>query len=149
MTRPSWDRYGLDLARLVSERSLDPSTRCGCVLFDWQHRLVSAGYNGFPRGVEDEASMLADRDTKLALIIHAEENALLFAHRDLAGCTAYVWPMPPCARCAAKLAQAGIVRVVTVAPTEEQLNRWGKSLALAEWVYDQAGIELVEISDSA
>jgi dCMP deaminase len=140
----SWDDYALDLARLVASKSKDPSTQCGCVLLDAQHRVVSTGYNGFPRGVADDAARLQDRDTKLALVIHAEENALLFAQRDLTGCTAYVWPMPPCSRCAAKLAQVGIVRVVTVAPTAAQRARWGESFDLAQWVYAQVGLQYEE-----
>lgn len=143
-TRPTWDQHGLSIARLVSERSKDPSWRCGCAIFDPQHRLVSTGYNGFPRGVPDDDAMLADKDVKRALVIHAEENALLFALRSVTGCTAYVWPRPPCSSCASKLAQAGIARVVTIAPTSDQADRWGKSLALAEWVYRQAGIEYEE-----
>lgn len=140
----SWDDYGLALAETVSCKSKDPSTKCACVLLDEQHRVLSTGYNGFPRGVPDDADKLQDRDTKLAMVIHAEENALLFARQDLRGGTAYVWPMPPCSRCAAKLAQVGIVRVVTRAPTDEQSERWGESFALAQWIYAQAGIEYVE-----
>lgn len=145
-TRPTWwDRFGLDLARVVAGRSKDPSTKCGAIIMDAQHRVVSTGYNEFPRGVHDDASMLQVREVKLALTIHAEEKAILFAQRDLSGCTAYVWPMPPCSGCAAKLAQAGIVRVVTIAPTSDQFDRWGKSFALADWVYRQAGIEYEEM----
>jgi len=141
----SWDDYGLTLAETVARKSKDPSTKCGCIVLDEQHRWTgAAGYNGFPRGVPDDADKLKDRNTKLNLVIHAEENALLFARQDLRGGTAYVWPMPPCSRCAAKLAQVGIVRVVTRAPSDEQRERWGESFALAQWVYEQAGIEYIE-----
>jgi len=139
-----WDNRFLDVCRTVAAWSKDPSTKCACVIVDQKHRILSTGINGFPRGVPDDADKLQDRETKLALVIHAEENALLFAQRDLSGGTAYVWPMPPCSRCAAKLAQAGIVRVVTVAPSDAQRARWGESFDLAQWVYDQVRIEYVE-----
>ena len=34
------------------------------------------------------------------MMIHAEVNAILFAAQPLHGCSIYVWPMAPCARCA-------------------------------------------------
>jgi dCMP deaminase len=145
MSQASWDRYGMDLARVAAGRSRDPSTQCGAVILDTQHRLVSSGYNGLPRGIPDDPALYEDRERKLALVLHAEQNAILFAQRDLTGATIYVWPMPPCSRCAALIVQAGIRRVVSLAPTAEQDERWGTSFDLARWLYQQAGIELVEV----
>ncbi|NCC29236.1 MAG: dCMP deaminase family protein [Gammaproteobacteria bacterium] len=133
-------------AQLASVRSKDPSLKVGAAILDRKNRLVSTGYNGLPRGVPDDGKMLSVREIKLDLTIHAEENAILFAQRDLEGCTIYVWPAPPCARCAAKIAQVGINRVVAQTPTADYLSRWGKSCDLAEWVYAHAGIEYVEMS---
>lgn len=142
-----WDDYFMALARLTASKSKDPSTRVGAVLVDPQHRVVSLGYNGFPRGLPDDVALLQDREVKLALTLHAETNALLFAGRLTDGCTCYVWPMPPCAQCAAKLIQAGVMRVVAPEPTPEQYDRWGKSLALAEWAYSQAGVSFCTYGD--
>ena len=138
----TWDEYFMGLAKAVSRKSKDPSTKVGAVLVDSNHRLISAGINGFPRGLADDQELLRDREVKLALTIHAEQNALLFAERSVRGATCYVWPMPPCAQCAAKLIQAGVVRVVAPEPTVEQYDRWGKSLALAEWAYAKTGVVL-------
>jgi dCMP deaminase len=145
----NWDEYGMSLARAVAAKSKDPSTQVGCVILDPEHRVVSTGYNGLPRRVQDDAAILDIREIKLDLVLHAEENALLFARQPLEGCTAYVWPMPPCSRCAAKLAQVGIMRVVAPKPSPEQAQRWGWSLELAAWVYEQAGMTLVEIVEIA
>lgn len=145
MSQASWDRFGLDLARVAAGRSKDPSTQCGAIILDAKHRLVSSGYNGLPRGIADDPGILEDREKKLSLVLHAEENALLFAHRDLTGCTLYVVPMPPCSRCAAKIVQAGIVRVVAMAPTGAQVARWGESFNLGRWLYESAGVEYVEV----
>jgi dCMP deaminase len=145
MSQASWDRYGLDLARVAAGRSRDPSTQCGAVILDTQHRLAASGYNGLPRGIPDDPAIYEDRERKLALVIHAEVNAILFARRDLTGATIYVWPMPPCSRCAALIAQVGIKRVVTLGPTAEQDKRWGVSFDLARWLYQQAGVEYVEV----
>ena len=136
-----WDARFMDLAAQIAGWSKDPSTGCGCVIVDPQRRIVSTGYNGFPRGVPDDSEKLAVRDIRLRLTLHAEHNAIQFAQRDLTGCTLYVWPMPPCAQCAAEIAQAGITRVVTLEPTDDQYDRWGKDWALAEWVFANAEIE--------
>lgn len=145
----TWDEYGMSLARTIAAKSKDPGTKVGCCLLDPEHRVVSTGFNGLPRWVPDDPAILADRDTKLSLVLHAEENALLFARQSLEGCTAYVWPMPPCSRCAAKLAQTGIMRVVAPKPTPEQIERWGRSLDLAAWIYKHARMELTEVEHDA
>ena len=135
-----WDHRMLGLAEHIAGWSKDPSTRVGCVLADSRHRVVSTGYNGLPQGVRDTLERLEDRALKLMLTLHAEENALLFATQKLDGCTCYVWPMPPCARCAGKLIQAGIARVVAPAPTPEQTSRWSRDFDLAHQMYAEAGV---------
>lgn len=138
----TWDQRFLDLAAHIATWSKDPSTQCGSVIVDLDRRVVSTGYNGFPRGIEDNLKLLTDRDTKLRLTIHAEQNALLFANRPVGGCTLYVHPMPPCAQCAAKIIQAGIRRVVAPDGTAEQYDRWGRDWDLADWAFRQAGVRL-------
>ena len=137
-----WDVRFLQLARLVSSWSKDPSTRVGCTIVDEKQRLVSIGFNGLPRGVPDSSEILGGRETKLRLVLHAEDNAVLFSQRSVEGCTCYVYPMPPCAQCASRLIQAGIVRVVSVQPSEALMGRWGGDFELAEWMYGQAGVTL-------
>lgn len=141
-----WDQRFLALAEHIATWSKDPSTQCGSVIVDQDRRIVSTGYNGFARGVTDDADMLAIREMKLRMVIHAEENALLYARRDLADCTLYVWPMPPCASCAAKIIQAGIRRIVTRPPTAEQFERWRTDFLLALSMYVQVGAELTEVA---
>jgi len=137
-----WDLRFLQLARLVSTWSKDGSTKVGSVIVDPKQRVVSIGFNGLPRGVPDTEEVLADRETKLKVIQHAESNCVLFAQRSVEGCTCYVYPMPPCAQCASRLIQAGIVRVVSVQPSDALMGRWGNDFELAEWMYGQAGVTL-------
>ena len=129
----------LDLACHIATWSKDPSTKVGAAIADSQHRIVSTGFNGFPRGIRDELKILVQRTFKLALTIHAEENAILFATKALDGCTIYV-SAPPCARCAAKIIQTGIGRVVSKRPSAELTARWGDEFKLADSLYEQAGI---------
>ena len=147
MTSDKWDRRFLELARTVASWSKDPSTQVGAVLVSPDRALVILGYNGFPRGVEDDPACLFDRDTKLAMTIHAEENAILVAQRNLQGFTLYVWPIPPCSTCAAKIVQVGISRVVAPlivdAATEQ---RWAKSNQIGMRMFEQAGVTFSRVS---
>lgn len=138
-----WDARFLDMARLVSSWSRDASTKCGCVIADAKNRVVSLGFNGMARGVSDAPERYADRETKYGLVIHAETNAVLFAGRDLAGCTAYVVPMPSCSRCAAVLIQAGVSRVVCPALPDALRERWGREVELALRQFREADVACV------
>jgi len=60
-----WDRRMLGLVNLVATWSKDPSTGVGAVIVDAKNRVVSLGYNGFPRAVCDSDEALFDRDEKL------------------------------------------------------------------------------------
>jgi dCMP deaminase len=141
MMSAKWDQRFLDLAQLVGSWSRDPSTRVGCCITDPFNRVVSLGFNGFPKGVSDE---ILDRDQKLRRTIHAEPNALHFAHRDVTGCTAYV-THPPCSNCAASLIQRGIGRVVYPAPDEGFRERWQVSYAESLAMFSEAGVIVDEV----
>ena len=110
----NWDKRFLKLAKHISEWSKDPSTKVGCVVVGPDRELRSTGFNGLPRGIEDNEERLNNREIKYPLICHAEENAIMHAARigiSLKDCTAYVtWP--PCTRCARSLIQAGISTIV-------------------------------------
>ncbi|OOZ34766.1 deoxycytidylate deaminase [Solemya velesiana gill symbiont] len=136
-----WDTRFLGLAAHISAWSKDPSSQVGAVITDG-NRIVSLGYNGFAAGVVDASERLEDRSIKLNLTIHAEENAMIFAKRDLKGCTVYV-THPPCPRCASKLIQDEIGRVVSIAPSEDFLSRWADDLKLSQEMYREAGVEFI------
>ena len=137
-----WDTRFLDLAEHVSKWSKDPSTKVGAVIVDSQRRIVSTGYNGFPVGVMDSYDRLTDRDNKYEMIIHAEANAILFAHQHMNGMTLYTTPFQPCSRCASLIIQSGISRVISY-EIEESKNRWVDSFKLAKELFDEAGVELL------
>ena len=135
-----WDARFLGLAAHISGWSKDPSSQVGAVITDG-NRIVSLGYNGFAAGVEDKPERLSDRNCKLNLTIHAEENAMIFAKRDLTDCTVFV-THPPCPRCASKLIQEEVKRIVYIAPSDDFLSRWADDLALSSEMYREAGIEV-------
>lgn len=50
----SWDEYFMGVALLASQRSKDPSTQVGACIVNDDNRIMSVGYNGFPRGCSDD-----------------------------------------------------------------------------------------------
>lgn len=138
-----WDTRFIDLAKLVAGWSKDPSTQVGAVIVDKDKRIVSTGFNGFPQGVDDEST---EREIKLLRTIHAEENALLFARRDVTGMTVYV-TRPPCARCAAKLIQSGVSRVVYPLPPIDFIERWGNEMREAQAMFSQVGTVITALGE--
>jgi dCMP deaminase len=122
-----WGSRFMDLARLVASWSKDPSTQVGAVIVD----------NDAP----------VDREVKLLRTIHAEENALLFARRDVTGMSVYV-TRPPCARCAAKLVQAGIVRVVYDLPPVDFVERWALEMREAQAMFADVGVAVTVLGEA-
>lgn len=142
MAPDKWDPRYLEMAKLISTWSKDPSTQVGCIIVRPDRTIASVGYNGFARGVEDTEERLNDRPTKYAMVVHAEPNAIIAAREPLHGYTAYTYPFPPCAGCASLLVQAGITRVVAPEATADQIERWGDSFVLASTIFTEAGVSL-------
>ena len=141
-----WDKRYLSLAEFVAQWSKDPSTKTGAVICDPSKRIISLGYNGFPIGVDDSPERLNNREVKYQMIVHCERNAIIFARQNLEGCTLYTWPFASCSACAGMVIQTGIKRVVYPKLTDPGLiERWGKSLELTYQMFDEAGLERVEI----
>jgi len=140
MSDTDWDLRFLQLTKQISSWSKDPSTKVGAVIVDPNRRIVSTGYNGFPRNVNDDARY-DNRELKYEMIIHAEVNAILFADRNLNGCTLYTYPFMPCSRCASIVIQSGIKRVVSIKNID---IRWEKSFSLSRTMFNESDVELVE-----
>ncbi|MBC8339119.1 MAG: dCMP deaminase family protein [Rhodospirillales bacterium] len=137
-----WDMRFLELAEHISRWSKDPSTQVGAVITHTRSkRVLSMGFNGFPAGVEDTEERLTDRGTKYEMVVHAEQNALMFAGERAEGATLYVHPLPPCARCAVLIIQSGIKRVVCDQPDFEH-ERWGEQARIADTMFRESGVEV-------
>ena len=135
-----WDHRFLALAEHIADWSKDPSTQVGAVIIHTRSkRVISTGFNGFPAGVEDTRERLDDRETKYEMVVHAEQNALMFAGERAEGGSLYVHPLPPCARCAVMIIQAGIVRVVCDQPDFGD-ERWGEQAKIADSMLREAGL---------
>ena len=138
---PKWDVRFLDLAAHIAQWSKDPSTKVGCVVVGSDREIRSTGFNGFPRGIDDNLERLEDRAQKYPLICHAEENAIMHAARigvSLKDCKAYVtWP--PCTRCARSLIQAGVREIIYPAGSDIP-ERWREDFERSTGMLREAGL---------
>lgn len=135
-----WD-WAVGMAKHVAKLSKDPSTKVGAVIFDDKRRIVSAGYNGFPRGVKDSDARLHDRETKLKMTVHAEKNALSFATAPLDGSTLFC-THPCCTQCAALVIQSGVRHVCWPTPHPSFVERWADDMTLSMEMFIEAGVHV-------
>ncbi len=135
-----WAVRFYQMAELVASWSKDPSTQVGAVICQG-NRIVSVGFNGYPHGINDSA-VSDEREMKLLKTLHAEENAILFAKRDLSGCDIWVTHFP-CPQCAAKIIQTGISHVYCPEQSDDFLSRWGDKIKISAEMFDQAGVKVI------
>ena len=86
--RISKDEYFMNIAKECSKRSLDPDTKHGCVAVSVDGAILSTGYNGPPRNVDDSKIPLT-RPEKYIYMEHSERNCIYNAARvgtPLNGC---------------------------------------------------------------
>ena len=138
----------LEVARIAAQWSKDPKARVGAVIVDAQGQIAGVGYNGFPKLVEDSAERYGDVDTKLEMVVHAEENAVLGAGVRTRGGSIYVYGKPICARCAGSIIQSGIKRVVAEKPRRGTDSKWDKSGQIANQMLAEAKVKFVAFDRS-
>lgn len=113
----SWDEYFMGVAYLAAMRSKDPNTQVGACIVSGDNKILSIGYNGFPKGCsDDEFPWMREGDdpyhTKYFYVTHSELNAILnYRGGSLEGAKLYV-SMFPCNECAKAIIQSGIRTIV-------------------------------------
>ena len=112
----TWDEYFMGVAYLASFRSKDPNSQVGACIVDNNNKILSMGYNGFPRGCSDDEFPWAREgdalDTKYLYVTHSELNAILnYRGGSLEGAKLYV-SLFPCNECAKAIIQSGIKTIV-------------------------------------
>lgn len=144
----SWDEFFMRVAVAAALRSKDPNTQVGACIADTNDRILSVGYNGTPRGIDDDSfpwDSTGDPLTdKHSYVIHAEANALLNYRgslKDLQGGTVYV-TLFPCQECAKMLVQAGIGEVVYLSDKYHDTQ----GAAIARRVFDTCGVRYRQVS---
>ena len=130
-------------AEAARGRSKDRSTKVGAVVIDDDFNVRISGYNGMPRGVDDNVETRHERPLKYMWFSHAEENCIAQAARvgvSLKGCTILLTSLFPCTTCSRLIIQAGIKRVI--APKVCDNSRWDEQAAIALEMLHEAGVEV-------
>ena len=160
--KKEWKNHWLRQALSHAEMSKDPSTKFGAYLIGDDNEVIANGINGFPRGIKDDDRLLK-RETKYKLIVHAEENAIINAARmgvSTKGSTLFLigktfilgnpdrWERMGfiCSRCAGRIIQAGISKIVTIYQ-DNIPERWQEEVQLATDLFAEANIFVERIFD--
>lgn len=148
----AWDEYFMGVAQLSSMRSKDPNTQVGACIVSNDNKILSMGYNGFPKGCSDD-TFPWDRegdtlDTKYAYVTHSELNAILnYRGGSLEGTKLYV-TLFPCNECAKAIIQSGIKTVVyggdkyEGTPTNLAAKKMFQAAGVAYYEYHYSGREI-------
>lgn len=121
-SRPSWDEYFMNITHDVAKRATCVKRNVGAIIVK-DHRLLTTGYNGAPKGFEHctESSCIRKQRNvpsgerhELCRGLHAEQNAIIQAAVHgvkIDGGTLYC-TYQPCVICVKMMINAGIKRLV-------------------------------------
>ena len=112
------DRTYLQMASVWSQLSSARRQKVGCLIVK-NGAIISDGYNGTPRGFDNDCETVDPKSFDGGLItkpevLHAESNAitkLAKSTQSSDGATMYI-TISPCVDCAKLIIQSGIIRVV-------------------------------------
>ena len=140
-----WHRRFLALSEMIATWSKDPSRGVGAVIVSPAKQVISTGFNGLPRAIEDLPERL-ERPAKYDLIVHAEMNAIIQCARNGVspmGCGIYS-SFFPCIHCAIAIVQSGITTVVAYEPVPGD-EHWLASIEKSRAVFREAKVEFLEL----
>ena len=145
----SWDTYFMSIAVLSSMRSKDKKTRNGACIADENKKVIGIGYNGLPRGMDDDNELFwRDNDSnpiesKHSYVVHAEVNAIYNKNQtNLENSTIYATSFP-CRDCTKAIIQNGIKRIVYLykKPHHQKINE------AVELMCKSSGVEIISFYD--
>lgn len=122
INRPDWDHYFMEIAQVVARRSNCSRRQVAAVIVK-DHRIISTGYNGTPRGIKncfEGGCPRCNSDTPSGsrldecICSHGEENAIVqAAYHGIAVKDATLYTtFSPCLLCAKMIINSGIIEVV-------------------------------------
>ena len=141
MSSTTWDQRFMALAEHVGGWSKDRSRQVGCVIVAPDNSVLVIGYNGLPRGLDDNDESRLSKPAKYRWTEHAERNAIYVAARhgiSIVGCRIYL-PWFPCADCARGIVQAGLIELVGRQPDLSD-PQWGPDFSIAMELLAEAGV---------
>lgn len=144
----NWDEFFISLTHAVRKKSKDRSTQVGAVIVGEDNEVLSIGFNGMPRGIDDELNSRHERPIKYKWFEHAERNAIYNAARHgiaLKGSRIYVYGFP-CTDCARAIIQSGIKELIYESWPDDpgRGERWNEDLKIAKEMFLESGITIRE-----
>lgn len=147
----NWTNKFVGLVDHISNWSKDRSSKVCAVIVSDNNAILSVGYNGFARGVDDTKEERYVRPIKYLYAEHAERNAIYnaAAHGISTRGTTMCMKWFPCADCARAIIQSGITTLVCEKPTEEDINgRWGDHFKASLEMFDEVKMNMQYIEKS-
>lgn len=144
----NWDEFFMRHAYLYAQKSKDESTQIGAVLVK-NKTIISGGYNGICRGVDDTVETRLQRPEKYFWFEHAERNAIYNAARTgVSTIDSHLYTNGiPCLDCARGVIQAGVSKVFVhrqwdIAWEEAQKGnpQWQGRIERTVEMFDEAGV---------
>ena len=111
------------------------------VIVDDRNVLLSIGWNGFPRGIDDDVDARHERSAKYKWTEHAERNAIYNAAANgypTKGCT-MILQWYPCADCARAIIRSGIAKLVCVEPNWND-PIWAEDFAVVREMLEESSV---------
>lgn len=148
MSRPGWNEYFMDFAKLARTRSTCLRRGVGAVLVK-EKNILATGYNGAPKGqphcsetgcIRETLDVPSGEKHELCRGLHAEQNAIIQAAyhgTPIRGADIYCTTFP-CAICAKMLINSGIKRIFYIE---------GYADSLADEMLNKSEIELIHIGE--
>jgi len=146
---PSWDEWFMRMVYEVSNKSKDKSSKIGSIIVN-NNQIVKIGYNGFPRGVNDDIEERHNRPLKYKFTAHSEANAIFFAAKDgvkTDGCSMYTNGIS-CLECAKAIIQSGIKIVIYHKQYQDKWDKyrreqWDGHSEITKTMFDESKIKLL------
>lgn len=130
--RDSWNKYFMDMAIQAATRSTCVRRKVGAVAVDDRHRIIATGYNGTPPGCPHCTAATCLRNVnhvksgerpELSRAVHAEQNVVAHAGRELVGSTVYV-TNKCCISCFKLLLAAGVTVIIWNEDYDDAVSRF-------------------------
>lgn len=106
MTRPTWDKIWMDMAKTISQRSHHPTFQVGSIIVSEDNtQVLSIGYNGSYKGGPNKP---VSEEPGCSGLIHAEINALLKLDYNNPKKKKMYVTLSPCPDCARAIVNSNI-----------------------------------------
>lgn len=142
-----WNEFFMNMVYLVSMKSKDESFQLGAVIVGNDNEVLSIGFNGICRNVNDNKLARDKRPEKYFGYEHAEQNAIYnAAHQGICTKQATMFTNGmPCMDCARAIIQSGILVLVIDNNFDIQTGneKWKESCGKAEGMLEEAGIKIM------